>query len=345
MTSQNTYSCFSENGQTDLPEISEILSTIQSGIEPIIFMDSCVCLHIIKVVDYGSKATNINFSKILSLKEYLHNNKPIELSPFFGLMELCWKDGNFDINKFRDFIHRIDFFKQIPLKDFRKFKYDFNRDYFILKDISLDLPNPYEVIEPPLMNSYCALLKMRSLAKNGLAKETAEANIYSFLDWMVTVLDSMRAAEYRLALNVFGGNSVYRKMIGLDCKVSEVKKKLIGTSWDIYHARTTSNSFLLFQILGNNISPYFLTSDSNLFNLFKDVNLSLIKDGGNNLNSSFILNSAFSFPHLNNDFIDTQNRKMMKIFIDRRNLTYEFEKQKVERLIRELELENKIIDE
>lgn len=322
-----------------MPETDELLSIIQTGVEPKIFIDSCVCLHIIKVVDYGKKATNIDFSKILSLKEYLHN-KPVTISPFFGLIELCLRNGTFDKNKFLDFKYRIDFFEQIPLKELRKFKYNFDRDYLIIKDISGDLHNPYKAIEPSLMNSYCALLKIRSLAKTSLTKDTAEMNISSFLDWMVNDLDSVRAVEYKLALNIFGGNSVYRKMIGLDGKESEVKKKLIGTSWDIFHSNNTSNRFRLFQMLGKNISPYFLTSDASLFNLFRNLSLMLIKDGGDNFTSSFLLNSDFSFPHLGDDFIDRQNTKMMNILVDRRNSIYEFDKLKVEKLINELEFEN-----
>lgn len=344
MTSQNTYTCFCESGQTDLPEINELLTTIQSNVEPVIFLDSCICLNIIKVVDYGKKATNIDFSKIISLKEYL-SKKPVKINPFFGLLELCLKDGNFDKIKFRDFKHRLDFFQQIPLKEFKKFKYNFNRDYLIFKDISIDLPNPYKGIAPSLMNSYCALLKIRSLAKISLTKETAESNINSFLDWMASDLNSIRGIEYKLALNIFGGNSIYRKMIGLDCKVGEVKKKLIGTAWDIFNSKTTANSFRLFQILGKNISPYFLTSDANLFNLFKNFNLRLIKDGGDNFNSSFILNSDFSYPHLGKDFIDRQNEKMMNIFVERRNSQYEYNKLNIDRLIRELEFENEMIKE
>lgn len=344
MKSQNTYSCFSEKGQTHLPETNELLTIIQSGVEPKIFIDSCVCLHIIKVVDYGKKATNIDFSKILSLKQYLHN-RPVTISPFWGLMELCLKDGNFDKDKFRDFTHRIDFFEKIPLKEFRKFKYNFDRDYLILKDISRDLQNPYEAFEPSLMSSYCALLKIRSIAKAGLTKDSAETNINLFLDWMAKDLDSVRAVEYKLALNIFGGNSVYRKMIGLDCKVNEVKKKLLGTSWDIFHSKTTSNRFRLFKMLSKNFSPYFLTSDANLFNLFRNFGLTLIKDGGDNFTSSFLLNSDFSYPHLANDFIDRQNKKMMNIFVDRRNHKNEFDKTKVSNLIRLLEIENEILNE
>jgi hypothetical protein len=341
---QNVYSCFSEEGQTNLPKISELLSIIQSNIEPVIFIDSCVCLHIIKVVDYGRKANNIDFSKIISLKEYLHD-KPIKLSPFFGLMELCLKDGIFDKIKFRDFKHRIDFFDQIPLKEFKKFKFNFHKDYFIIKDISFDTLNPSEALAPSLLNTYCALLKIRTLAKSNLSKDTAETNINLFLDWMINVLNSVRAAEYKIALNVFGGNSVYRKMIGLDSKGGDVKKKLLGTSWDIFHAKTTSNRFRLSQILGKSIWPYFLTSDSNLFNLFKNFSLRLIKDGGEDFTSSFLLNSDFSYPHLGIDFIDRQNKKMMNIFVERRNIINKFDKEKVDKLIIELELKNEIFNQ
>lgn len=343
MKAQKTYSCFSENGETELPKIDELESILQSDVEPIIFLDSCVCLHIIKIVDYGKKAANIDFSKIIALKEYL-SNKPITINPFFGLMELCLKKESLDIDKLRDFKHRIDFFEKIPLKEFKKFKYDFDRDYFIIKDIASNLPNPFEAFQPSLMNSYCALLKMRSLAKTSLTSETAEKNINTFFDWMVDILNSVRAVEYKLALNVFGGNSEYRKMIGLDSNIRDVKKKLMGTSWDIFHSKTTSNSFRLFELLGKNIAPFFITSDANLFNLFKNLSLQLVKDGEGNFTSSFIFTSDFSFPHLKNDFIDKQNERVMNVFLDRRNIKYEFDEEKVSKLIKELEIENKILD-
>jgi hypothetical protein len=190
------------------------------------------------------------------------------------------------------------------------------------------------------MNSYCTLLKIRSIALKGLQKQNAESNIDSLFNWMINVIDCMRAVEYKLALNIFGGNTTFRKMIALDSKSSNVKKILIGTSWDIYHSKNTTNSFRLFQILGDNILPYFVTSDSNLFGLFKKYNLALIKDGGKDLNSSFIINSEFDFPHLSNDFIDKQNKKMMDYFIERRNNNSKYDKQKMDKLIENLEREN-----
>lgn len=69
--SKKTYSCFSEQGEVKLPSQEEISKKISAGIEPVIFLDSCVCLHIIKVVDYGRQATGVNQLCIVTLKEYL----------------------------------------------------------------------------------------------------------------------------------------------------------------------------------------------------------------------------------------------------------------------------------
>jgi hypothetical protein len=339
VTKDSTYCCFSEQGETQLPSNDEINDIILSEIEPVIFLDSCVCLHIINVVDYGRNAKNIDLGKIIGLKEYLAKHPNIKISPFFALLELCGKDAALDETKLWDFKSRIDFFEQIPVKVFKRFTYDYTRDYLTLNR-SGKLNNPYKAIEPLLKNSYCALLKIRSLAIKSLTKATAEKNLNCFLDWMVEELDSVRAIEYKLAMNIFGGNTVFRKMIGLDSKHSEIRKVLLGTCWDIFHSKHTANSFRLFNMLQRNIRPFFLTSDANLFNIFRQFSLTLIKDGGDNFVSSFILNSDFSIPHLDNDFVDRQNEKMMNIFVDRRNLVYNFDEIKVNELIINLEKEN-----
>jgi hypothetical protein len=141
-------------------------------------------------------------------------------------------------------------------------------------------------------------------------------------------------------LNIFGGNTVFRKMIGLDCKPHNVGKTLIGTSWDLFHAKHTSNSFRIFHLFQENIYPYFLTSDANLFNIFKDLSLTVIKDGGENFATSFLMNSAFKFPHFDESFIKKQNDKMVNLFIDRHEEGCRFDEAKVDSLIKSLEIEN-----
>ncbi|TDX87311.1 hypothetical protein [Epilithonimonas xixisoli] len=338
-----SYSCFSEKGECPLPPQEFIDECLKDGIEPVIFLDSCVCLHIIKVVDYGKDATNVDFSKIIALKEYLEKHPEIKINPFFALMELCNQTGVLDKQKLLDFKSRIDFFEQIPLKVFKKFKYDFFRDMFVFKDFSKLPDNALDAFYPILMNSYCALLKIRSIALGGVTKSKAESNINEFADWMIDELKIFRGAEYKLAMNIFGGNTNFRKMLGLDSKPKEVKKKILGTSWDMFHSKFTTSSFRLFEILQRNIYPYFLTSDSNLFKIFQNFSLHILKDGGGNFMSSFISTSDFNYPHFEDSFIDKNNEKLFNSFVDRRNQEYEFDRVKVDKMISELELVNGIL--
>jgi hypothetical protein len=229
----------------------------------------------------------------------------------------------------------------VPLKYFKSFNYDYQKNYLIIEEIG-DVPNIYPAIESQLKNTYCSLLKIRSLAKKNAGRSAAIKNINAFMEWMINDLDIIRGAEYQLALNIFGGNTTFWKMIGLDSKGIDAKKKLNGTSWDLFHGKNVSNRFRLFQMFGRNFMPYFITSDSNLFNILGKMSLTVVKDGGENLVSSFISNSGFAYPNYDESFLDEHNERMMNIFIDRRNKKYEFDEQKVNRLITELEIENQI---
>lgn len=340
-TGKNTYGCFSEKGASQLPLQEEITARLTDGIEPIIFLDSCVCLHIVKVVEYGKKATGVDLQRIIALKEYLSKSQGIRINPVFGFMELCLKsDGRFDREKFRDFKYMMDFFEQVPLKAFRQFSYDFRRDMAIFRDPTANMQDQYNEILALLKKTYCSLLKIRRMAQLGTAKAQAEQNLEDLFEWMHTRLDSIRGPEYKLAMNIFGGNTAYRKMIGLDNKPSDVRKKLMGTSWDFFHAKNCTNSFRLFEMLQKNIWPFFLTSDANLFNIFRGLSLSLVKDGGSDYTSAFMMASNFDFPHLSEQFIDRQNEKAFKVFVDRRNHVSAPDGPELDLLIRELEAEN-----
>lgn len=336
------YSCFTEKGEGILPSEDFIKECHHQGIEPIIFLDSCVCLHIIKAVDYGKLAKNVDLFKLLALKEYLTNHPNIKINPFFAFLELCNQSGTLDKVKLQDFKLRIEFFEQIPLKAFKKFKYDFQRDVFVVRNIPETKGNPMEMPNQILKNSYCSLLKIRSIALQGLTKGKAESNINEFDDWMIKDLDIFRGAEYKLAMNVFGGNTAFRKMIGLDCKQKDVKQRLIGTAWDMFHSKFAANSFRLSESLGRKIYPFFLTSDANLFKIFQNLNMHLVKDGGKDFVSSFMLTSDFSYPHLDDSFLEKNNRKLLNNFIDRYKKIYAFDEAKVDKMINQLEVENGI---
>lgn len=335
------YYCFSEKGEVKLPTQEEIKYFHEQGKSVVIFLDSCVCLQIIKVVDYGKQAKNIDFSKILYLKEYISKH-PVDISPFFGTLELCTRENTFDERKFWDFKYRIDFFKQIPFKELRKFKYNFDRDFFIIRNIEKPLPIPHQIFDEFLQNSYCALLKIRSLALKGISRKDALPNINNFIEWMSNDLDIFLGTEYTLALYIFGGRTEFRKMIGLDYKEKSIKKNIKGTVWDIFHSKNASNNFRLNQMLQENIHSIFITDDFNLFKIFKNRSLTLIKDGDGQVNTSFLFNASFDYPHFDESFIDYQNERLLNLFIDRRNRKYKFNQDKVNNMIRELETENGI---
>ena len=337
------YNCFSEQGEEALPDNMFINECQKQGIEPVIFLDSCACLHAIKVVDYGRSATNVDLSKIIALKQYMENHPGAHVSPFFGLIELCSRDNALNHEKFRDFKYRLDFFRQIPLNEFRKFRYDFRRDFFIFTEMPQASPKILNGIQSILKPSYCALLKIRSIAQKGVSKNNAEKNVEEFYEWMIHDLDLARGLEYKLALNIFGGNTSFWKMIGLDAKRSDIKKKVLGTCWDFFHSRYTTRRFEVSKILQQNIHPYLLTSDGNLSNILKKLSLRIVKNGGDDFRSSSILNSDFSIPHLDDSFIDRQNRKIFDHFLDRATKERCFDEAKVDRLIQDLELENGIL--
>ena len=290
----------------------------EHGIKPIIFIDSCICLRIVKVVDYGKQATNVELQKILSLKKYISEHD-IEINPFFGLLELCFKGDKANEEKYWDFKNRISFFKELPLKRFVNFSYKYERDYFIFRRPSLNLHGQALHLDLAVLYSYCCLLKIRLLAKKGLTKSHAFENIKAFFNWMKDDLDMGMGAEYKLALSILGGQTKFRKMIALDSKTSDIRKILMATAWDLFNAKNASNSFRFFKLFGENVYPIFMTNDNNLFELFRGSSLTFIKDGGKHLESSFLHNSEFEYPHLDEQFIQWNNENHLEALIDRRN--------------------------
>jgi hypothetical protein len=315
----DNYHSFTEKGYKVLPDKQELLALLNDNIEPILFLDSCVCLDIVKVIDYKRKAINANIQKVINLKRYISSNN-LKVRPMFGLIELSYENGHFNTKKYWDFRNRIRFFEEIPLKHFMSFKYDFNKDFFILNTPDLNLESTFKSLEYFFLNTYCCLLKIRAISLNGLSKAKAENNITEFFNWMSNDLGIILGIEYRLALSVFGGSNEYRKMIWLDGDNSLVKRKIIGTSWDICHTRLCTNNFEFGKILENrNIEGYFITNDNLLFNLHAHYSLSGIIEKSEDFGTMKIFNTDFNIPHFTEDFIDKQNGKMIDEMAERFN--------------------------
>jgi hypothetical protein len=254
----------------------------------------------------------------------------------FGLFELSYNDGDFNIKKYWDFKNRIKFFEEIPLKHFLAFKYDFLRDFFVLSTPEVDLKSSFNSLEYIFLNAYCSILKIRAISLNGLSKNKAEKNITEFFDWMSNELGIVLGIEYRLALNIFGGSTEFRKMIWLDGDKKLSKKKLIGTAWDIFHTRLCTNNFEIAKMLEiKGIEGYFITNDNLLFTLHAQYSLSGIIEKSENLGTMRIFNTDFNLPHFTDNFIDKQNEKIFTKMSER------FDKP----LMNNVELTKKIIND
>lgn len=335
--SQDTYYCFNEKGECHLPSKSEVLKLQESGIKPVAFLDSNVCLNIFKLVDFGKKATNCNRRKVLHLKNEI-SKSGLHISGMFGIMELCEKDGEFLNDKYRDFKYRLDFFEQIPAKALNTGNYDFNRDFHLFKDLPLFLTKDswYEKL-PVLQLSYASLLKIRELAVITTKKQSAEKNIEIFTDWMSEELGLMLGIEFKLAMSVFGGRTEFRKMIGLDDAGSKAKKKVKGTLWDIFHSRYCMHNANISKHLGEAISAYFVTNDYNLFSLLSKYSLTGVLDPGDDSGSTSWYNTDFDYPHLKRDFLEKHTERMLNLMYDRLNIDFEYNKEKVRKTIKILE--------
>lgn len=191
-------------------------------------------------------------------------------------------------------------------------------DYFTLNQPKLRNHTPFYGLESFFLNTYCSLLKIRELALNGLSKKYAEKNILEFTKWMANTLGIMLGIEFKLAMNIFGGKTEFRKMIWLEGKEHLIKKKIVGTAWDITHARFCSNNFSLSKKLGENLNAFFLTSDTNLFKLLSESSLTMIFDSGE-IGSSSMINTSFDYPHFDESFLNKNNTKMMELITERFN--------------------------
>jgi len=336
------YHSFTEQGYKRLPDNDEISELFKDNIEPVLFLDSCVCINIVKVVDYKRKATNANIQKVINLKKYISKNN-LKVRPMFGLIELSYKNGNYNIQKYWDFCNRIKFFEEIPLKHFLSFKYDFFKEFYVLQTPELNLESTFKSLEYFFLNTYCSLLKIRAISLNGLSKNKAEKNIIEFFNWMSHELGIILGIEYKLAMNIFGGSTEYRKMIWLDGDQKLLKKKLIGTSWDIFHTRLCTNNFEFAKILGNkNIEGYFITNDKLLFNLHAHYSLSGVIEKSENFGTMKVFNTDFNIPHFNDDFIEKQNKKMIEEMTERFNKPSKNNVELTKRLIKYLEEINNV---
>lgn len=335
------YHTFNEKGKANFPTDIELIENSNKGIEPVLILDSCVCLELVKFADYKNKA-NVDRKKVIHFLDYIHNKK-IEIISFSGLLELCHDSMTMTFNKikFEDFKHRIDFLEQIPLKHIHSGQFDFQRDYHITGKISFET-NSISAFRPLLMTTYCCLLKIRELSKKGLKQVDAKKNIESYMEWSEIELDRFMGIESQLAMNIFGGVSDFRSMIWLDGKENEIRRRLWATAWDIFHSRISCNNLKLSKVIGKRINSTFVTNDFNLFNLVSQLSLTAIIENSEKVITTSMLMGAFDFKHFDFDYVDKLNTNSLDLLAKRVNKKKEFNEDKLTKMIIELEKINDV---
>jgi hypothetical protein len=182
----------------------------------------------------------------------------------------------------------------------------------------ITIPN-YDSVLSILLQSYCALLKIREIASNGLKKEKAKKNIFEFANWCNNDFDRWLATEFKLAMNIFGGLDEYRTMIWLDGKKESISQKLWGTAWDLAHHRI----HCLFSVQNPNdevksTNYYFITKDRRLFQLISNVSLVTMLESENNDIGIPLLHSNMEYPKFKGSYPEIENY-LLKINLERMN--------------------------
>lgn len=308
---KSLFESYTEQGKSSLPTRADITEMTSNGLTPLIVIDSNVCLEIIKFINHKKSATQIEKEKILNLIEFVQKNEAVEVFSLYSFMELSHNRGNLEINKekFIEFKNKIDFAIQCPVKYLRQYKFDYDRDYVIFKTPNISY-NTIESLSQHLLPTYCSLLKMRELSLIGLDKNKAEKNIGNFLDWLKTEIGLIMGLELQLAINIFGGNSNYLKMISQRKSLEDVRKKLWGTTWDFFHARFSTNKSDLSGITGKVVMPFFITNDVTLGRLIENNHLLLKYANDDGRRGSLILTDAKTM-HLSDEFIAILNRHLI----------------------------------
>lgn len=336
------YYAFNDKGAATLPSKKEVIESENREIHPVLLLDSCVCLDLVKFVDHKNNA-KVDKTKVRKYLDYIKRSN-IETISFFGLLELCHKPDtmSFDIDKFWDFKNRIHYIEKIPMNYINSYRFDFNRDY-IVKDSNELETNSLIELKPILQTSYCCFLKIRELAISGLDKHKAQKNIELFGDWLINDLDIIMALEYNLAMNIFGGNPDFRKMIGVDSKANDLKKTLWGTAWDFFHSRIVCNNVdVASRFFEENVYSTFITNDSNLFKLISQISLEAKFFLPNDEASTSVLIANNNLPQFEAAFLESFNEKMKKTFRDRLLKEKSYNESKVLEMIEKLEYVNSI---
>ena len=111
-------------------------------------------------------------------------------------------------------------------------------------------------------------------------------------------------------------------------------KGILGTAWDLFHARMSCNRPQLSEMVGQNVYPIFVTKDLGLFELMAPHVEHLIRYDSTKMTITTENNYP---PHYSKSFMDYLNEKMLRIGIERVGIERTYDSDKMNKLIKELE--------
>ncbi|WP_312285860.1 hypothetical protein [Chryseobacterium gleum] len=329
------FNLVSDLGKINFPSKEELQKHFdETGEDYIFVLDTSVCLDIVSLIGWG-KNSKAEKSKIFNLIEFCQKNN-VEYFAIWGLLESSYNRENLEIkyDMFDDYYNKLNFAFNTPIKKFRKLEFDFYRDFPFVNDIQIDKNIVKSIIDSRVNPYYAGLLKICEIAQRGMGQNRAQKNVEEFYHWMENDLGYMIGHEYRLALQIFGGNSEYWKMLRLGSKKEIILKESMKSAWDIFHAKMSTNNELLSELVSRNVRPIFVTKDSRLFDLLSPKLGSYIRTS----NTKVSLIPIDDYPKIySQDFITKMNEKTAKLGRERLFRTDDIDDDLVKDLIRDLE--------
>jgi hypothetical protein len=300
MLSSERYQFLDQDGSDHLPTENELNTIKANGKIPIAILDAMVCMNIVSLID-GKLSKETQLSKTQNLLTYFRIHR-IDVLGSFGIMELCTnkKSLKVDRTKFYQMGGKIEYAYTLDPESVVGMNFRIGG--------SVPIPDneieQYESIKPLLTLSYCNLLKIREIAQGNRKRAFAEKAIQEYYDWMDNQINCISAAEFQLALLIFGNNTC-QPMIALDKPNSdkdEIIKDILGTVWDLFHYRSISTYSNSMEINGAMHKTFFVTEDEDLSTLLNGLKLEqVIKENDHITNS--LHSSQRQYKNLNEDFL------------------------------------------
>lgn len=336
-TSAAHYFFISENGKIKLENWPDIDVDNNDAEESLLLvLDSSICMDIVNLVN-KKESCRADKVKIFNLIAYAQINK-INHFALYALLELSYDRETLKINeeKFFDYKNKLDYAFGYPIERLKNFDYDFIKDYEDFVNPDLRPKNIIAALKADhMLRSYAGLLKICEISENGLGAEKAEKNIEAFIEWMIDDLGVILGFDYVLALQIFGGNTQYGRMLKLGSKDKDkVLKTLSGTAWDLFHAKMSCNRNQLSKIVDKKAYPIFVTNDTLLFELISPAVIFSSNSGPSRLT---IVDGGSYPPNYTREFMATLKVKMLKLAKDRFSTPPSVSSEKVLAIIKDLE--------